>query len=452
MNKKVWIILVAFALPFGAQAQLAKLMSKYHEKNCVTVTQLDKNLYGLYKKQNLPPEAEEALQNLDAVNILNLDLNSCDPDMENKVAAQFKAVLDSPNKYQLIKSHTDVSGKQLIYSQNKNGKITSMVMWNQSPTRLDIIELCGNIQPEQIASLPNILNIKGLNSLASLSPNNSASERYWQKQKAMKQQMETMKQEMNKQFNRFPNGIDSVNFDKFKEKFETMKLQMNKQGNLFPDDIFSGMDTMDFDKFTEKFRNNFNLPDFSKFPGMSGHAFGDMFRNFESMFDVGRFNFPGNLDSTLFNIPGSSLSSSSIQITNSDGKTKIKINSNNSDIRYVIDGQESPKGEIQMPENIRNVQVVRSKDDFRKSYLLITSGKKLGTFTSYKNGILTFQYDGQEYKYNLEKVNEPILVIDGEQTGVLSVDPSTILQIRPQSKLEKEIGYFPTAEVIINTK
>ena len=66
MNKRIWIILVAFALPLGTQAQLSKLMSKYHEKNCVTVTQLDKNLYGLYKKQNLSPEGEEALQNLPA--------------------------------------------------------------------------------------------------------------------------------------------------------------------------------------------------------------------------------------------------------------------------------------------------------------------------------------------------------------------------------------------------
>lgn len=104
MNKKVWIILVAFALPYGAQAQLAKLMAKYHEKNCVTVTQLDKNLYGLYKKQNLPPQAEEALQNLDAVNILNLDLNACDPDMENKVTAQFKAILDSRTNTGLLKA------------------------------------------------------------------------------------------------------------------------------------------------------------------------------------------------------------------------------------------------------------------------------------------------------------------------------------------------------------
>lgn len=415
MNKRIWIILVAFALPLGTQAQLSKLMSKYHEKNCVTVTQLDKNLYGLYKKQNLSPEGEEALQNLDAVNILNLDLKTCDPDMETKVVSQFKAVLDSPNKYQLIKSHTDASTKQLIYSQSKNGQITSMVMWNQSPTRLDIIELCGNIQPEQIASLPGILNIKGLNALASLAPEHSS-------------------------------GVQN------QQKMEEMIQQMKKQRNPLPNEFFNGTGDTDFDKFAEEFKKNFNMPDFSKFPGMTDSPFGDIFRNFESMFNSNDFDFPNHLDTTFFNIPGGDISSSSIQITNTDGKTKIKINSNNSDIRYVVDGQELPEGEIKMPENIGNVQVVRSKNDFRKSYLLITSGKKLGNFTSYKDGTLTFQYEGIEYKYNLKKVNEPILVINGQQTDEFSIDPSSILQIRPQSQLEKEIGHFPSAEVIINTK
>lgn len=428
MNKKVWIILVAFALPFGTQAQLTKLMSKYHEKNCVTVTQLNKNLYGLYKKQHLPPEAEEALQNLDAVNILNLDLNACDPDMETKVTAQFKAVLDSPNKYQLIKSHTDASGKQLIYSQSKNGQITSMVMWNQSPDRLDIIELCGKIQPEQIASLPRILNIKGLNSLSSLAPGNSA-------RLSQGQSLEKMKQQMKQQ----------------RQNLEEMKQQMEQQRQQFPEEFFNGTGNVDFDKLTEEFRKNFSMPDFSGFPGIFNTPFGSMFPNFDSLFNASRFSMPG-MDSSLFNMSGGNISSNSVQISNIDGKTKIKINSNNSDIRYVVDGKELPKGEIKMPENIGNVQVVRSNDDLRKSYLLITSKDKLGNFTSYKDGILTFQYEGLEYKYNLKKVNEPILVIDGEQTNEFRIDPFSILQIRPQSKLEKEIGYFPTAEVIINTK
>ena len=56
--RRIFIILsIVSVLPFAANAQLSKLMSKYHEKNGVTVTQLDKSLYGLYQRNNLPPEA-----------------------------------------------------------------------------------------------------------------------------------------------------------------------------------------------------------------------------------------------------------------------------------------------------------------------------------------------------------------------------------------------------------
>jgi len=44
--RRIFIILsIVSVLPFAANAQLSKLMSKYHEKNGVTVTQLDKSLY-----------------------------------------------------------------------------------------------------------------------------------------------------------------------------------------------------------------------------------------------------------------------------------------------------------------------------------------------------------------------------------------------------------------------
>ena len=40
--RRIFIILsIVSVLPFAANAQLSKLMSKYHEKNGVTVTQLD---------------------------------------------------------------------------------------------------------------------------------------------------------------------------------------------------------------------------------------------------------------------------------------------------------------------------------------------------------------------------------------------------------------------------
>ena len=101
--RRIFIILsIVSVLPFAANAQLSKLMSKYHEKNGVTVTQLDKSLYGLYQRNNLPPEANELLQKLEEVNILNLDLNQTDPSLSEKAIGQFREILDKPEKYKLI--------------------------------------------------------------------------------------------------------------------------------------------------------------------------------------------------------------------------------------------------------------------------------------------------------------------------------------------------------------
>ena len=113
--RRIFIILsIVSVLPFAANAQLSKLMSKYHEKNGVTVTQLDKSLYGLYQRNNLPPEANELLQKLEEVNILNLDLNQTDPSLSEKAIGQFREILDKPEKYKLIKSRNDEFGKQPV--------------------------------------------------------------------------------------------------------------------------------------------------------------------------------------------------------------------------------------------------------------------------------------------------------------------------------------------------
>ena len=105
-----------------------------------------------------------------------------------------------------------------------------------------------------------------------------------------------------------------------------------------------------------------------------------------------------------------------------------------------------------MPDRIRNVNLIPSREDIKKSYLFVTSENPLGTFSSFKDGILTFRYDNQEYRYNLDKASAPLLVIDGRQSSTFDLDPSTILQIRPITQIEKEVGYYPDAQVIINTK
>ena len=127
--RRIFIILsIVSVLPFAANAQLSKLMSKYHEKNGVTVTQLDKSLYGLYQRNNLPPEANELLQKLEEVNILNLDLNQTDPSLSEKAIGQFREILDKPEKIQTdqkperrVRKATDLHAQQKRTSDRPGG-------------------------------------------------------------------------------------------------------------------------------------------------------------------------------------------------------------------------------------------------------------------------------------------------------------------------------------------
>lgn len=218
--KRIFVILsIVSALPFAANAQLSRLMSKYHEKNGVTVTQLDKSLYGLYRRNNLPPEASELLQKLEEVNILNLDLNQSDPSLSEKAIAQFREMLDKPEKYKLIKSRNDEFGKQLIYTHSQNGQVTDLVVWNQNPQQVDIIELRGDIQPDKIALLSRALNLKGLNSLAALGANPDTYESY-------------------KHFNDFPDMTPGAIPQHIREMMESLNDRMGI-GALFGD--FFGM-------------------------------------------------------------------------------------------------------------------------------------------------------------------------------------------------------------------
>lgn len=412
-------------------------MSRYHEQNCVTVTQLDQSLYGLYRKDNLPPEAAEMLQKLDEVNLLNLDLPACTPEGARDLMSQFRKQLDNPGKYKLIKSHRDASGKQLIYTGSRNGKVTDLVVWNQNPERLDIIELRGDIQLDKIALLSKALNLKGLSSLAALSSHPDSFDAY-------------------KRYNDF---APETHENRMAREMQDMQKLMQQFQQGFPGrsgfpgmpDIFA--DTTAADDFPF---GGSNLPEhfFNPFDALdSFFGFGDL--DPKKMEELARgMNGRRQKMEKIYQSfgDGHNLSSNSVQITEENGKTKIKIDSQNADMTYIIDGKQAPKDNVQMPESIQHVNIIPSKEDIKKSYLFITSKDKLGEFASYQNGILTFTYNQQEYRYNLDKSQEPLLVIDGRLSDRFSIDPATIQQIRPISQIEKEVGYYPHAQVIINTK
>lgn len=122
----VMMLAVFFACPLYLDAQVGKLMSRYHEQPGVTVTQLDKSLYGLYQRDNLPPEASEMLQKIDEVNIFSVNLAACKTGTADKAAGQFRGLLDDAGKYKLIKSRNDDFGKQLIYTRSQDGPTAEM--------------------------------------------------------------------------------------------------------------------------------------------------------------------------------------------------------------------------------------------------------------------------------------------------------------------------------------
>ncbi len=377
MKKFVVIWVAGIFSAFSVNAQLNKLMSKYHEKNGITITQLDQSLYGLYQRERLSPESLEMLQSLKEVNLLELDRHNCSPDLCDKIVTQFRNILSNPDKYRLVKSQQNGAAKQLIYTQGKNGKTTDLVVWNQTPEQIDLIELRGDIRLDRIALLPETLNLPGLDALASLASGTSAG----------------------------------------KHLLTEKKLRSAKENIQNPGDGF------------------FNL--FEHLDELMG-MFGD-------------FHFPDMTFPEGFGENGNSRSSS-VQIIEENGKTKLKIDAQNTNIIYIIDGQEMSGDSIQMPETILDAQLIPSRNDMKKTYLFITSREKIGDFISLKNGELTFRYNHQEYKYNLDKLNTPVLVIDGRISAIFDIDPVDILQIRPVSQLEKETGYYPNAEVIIHTR
>lgn len=397
--KKLTIILMAIVLiPFCVSAQLGKQMAKYHKKQGVSVTQLDKSLYGLYQNGNLSPEMKETLQKLDEVNILTITYDRCKPEEYEKILQQFHNTLENSGNYRLVKSNTNGKSEQLVYARSETDKVTDLIVWSLSPYQADIIELRGDIQTNSIALLPQALNIPGLESLASLSPSAP-------KRSGNKQDMGSMMQSLEGLMGEFFSGIDS-NF------FSDMGQQIK---NVFP----SAMDSTGTLNIT-----NMLQPDHME--------------SIEQFFQS--FGGDGNV------------SSNSVQITEENGKTRLKIDSQNSDITYIIDGEQASQDSIQMPDKIQNVNLIPSRKDIKKSYLFVTSQKPIGTFTNYKNGTLRFRYKDQDYTYNLEKAQYPLLIINGRLSRTFNADPASILQIRPLSQIEKEAGYYPHAEVIINTK
>lgn len=385
MKKIIVLLPIVLLLPFLADAQIEKLMSAYRNKEGVTVTRLNENLYGLYKKKNLAPEAENFLKELKEVNLLSFGPTFRDGNPE-EIVEKLSVEAEKKN-YNLVKSSVAGGNKELVYARN-DGPLSDLLVIDLRDGRLlDVVGLKGNIRLEDVALLSKALNIKGLGSLSALREDNGDYAGY---------------------------------------------LRSFDYGNM------AGM-SKELQKMAEEMRKSFSVENLSPFLdslGMSLGMMGDVF---------------GRMGSDIAD--GVQIMANSVQITEENGKTKIKIDTKNSDMVYIVDGEKFEGEEITMPEQIRQVRVVGDPDDARRSYLVVVSGSSLGEFLSFKDHTLRFRYGDREYKYNLAESGTPLLWIDGRSAATLSgTDPARILQIRPVTPAEKEIGLYGTAAVFILTR
>lgn len=402
MKKLVILILSGLLFSFPGKAQLKNRMLEFQKYPCVTITQLNKNLYGLYKRKNIPPEAEELLKNLSEVNILNLDLSLCDSATEKAVYDRFRPFLDKNSEnYQLVKSSTRVDDEQRIYARHQNDKISDLVVFNHTPSRLDIIELRGNIQTENIALLSKALNIKGITSLSALSPENDSYQKFIQ------------------DFN-----YNTVDMTALSERLREIRERLReKWGNMHSD--FKPQ--MDFDLENMHF------------------LFDSLGTKFGKMEDI--------MEQMGKRFDDVQIQANSVEITEENGKTKIKINTKNSDMAYIVDGILFEGEEVTMPAQIQSARTVQDPNDPKKSYLIVLSRNPLGNFLSLKNNILKFNYNDKDYQFDLKKSEEPLIWMDGILIYNFKIKPSnSILQIRPVSEAEKKTGAFKSAEVIVITR
>lgn len=393
MKKQTLILIIGLLVSSGMYAQIGKTIRSYEGEEGVTITHLDKSVYGLYKKKNIPPEAEKVLKQIQEVNLLS----SVNENVNQEAGPKIRQELQT--NYQLIKSRNNKSVYDKIYVKTNKELVTDLVVWKQAGSQqLNIIELRGNMDLENIASLSKALNIKGLHSLSELSPQNEEKANYrqyydYEQLSGLSRKMQEMAEKMRQEFS----SISGFSFDMspMDSVFNSMEFGFGTMG-----DIFEQLKDQNFEPFTN----------------------GEFISN-------------------------------SVQITDENGKTKIKINTRNSDMIYIVDGVEFDGDEVTLPESIRSADIVRDPSNAQKSYLIVLSQNPLGKFISLKNNILKFNYNDQEYQFNLEKSGKPQIWLNGKPAYDFKLNSSDeIRQIRPVSEAEKKTGAFQSAEVIINTK
>ena len=165
---------IAFVfLPFmlNAQSPMDKVYEKYAGQDGFTSVNISKDLFQMFTNMDTvdksadSKEIKELIQQLSGLKILTFTGDSTRTAKRDATYNEFNALFPSPVYKEIMSVKEKNNDVRFLTKQEKNGKISEMVMLQKGGCTTVVLSLTGSIDLKNISKLSKSLNIKGLENL-----------------------------------------------------------------------------------------------------------------------------------------------------------------------------------------------------------------------------------------------------------------------------------------------
>lgn len=170
----IQLSVIAFVLlPFlmNAQSPMDKVYEKYAGQEGFTSVNISKDLFQMFcnmdtvDKSSDSKEIRELMQQLTGLKILTYTGDSTKTAKRDAVYNEFNALFPNPVYKEIMSVKEKNNDVRFLTKQDKNGKISEMVMLQKGSCTTVVLSLTGNIDLKNISKLSKTMNIKGLENL-----------------------------------------------------------------------------------------------------------------------------------------------------------------------------------------------------------------------------------------------------------------------------------------------
>lgn len=171
MIKTSMIAFIFFPLIMNAQSPLDKVFEKYAGQDGFTSVNISKDLFQMFTNMDSDDksadskELKELIQQLTGLRILTYTGDSTKTAKRDATYNEFNALFP-PSVYKEIMSVKEKNNDvRFLTKQEKNGKISEMVMLQKGSCTAIVLSVTGTIDLKNISKLSKSMNIKGLENL-----------------------------------------------------------------------------------------------------------------------------------------------------------------------------------------------------------------------------------------------------------------------------------------------